>query len=228
MARVRDRFGAMVFAMGVYLLGLGDALAQGPAPVPACTTPVDARIENSCIVDSSVLWRGAKPSKDAATALVERGVQTVVNLEWLHEDIDAFEGAAPGLPGKREIEYFRVIDWEPLVVLAPGKVDDNIAKFLAITRTQPKPIYVHCRAGRNRTGVMVAAYRIFNGMPVEDAIAEMQRYDGEWFSQGAKYLRGLTPERRAAIERKAAQWGPLLAREATFVCEGSACETRKP
>jgi protein tyrosine phosphatase len=38
--------------------------------------------------------------------------------------------------------------------------------------TQPKPVFVHCRSGRNRTGVMIAAYRVFNGMSNEDAIAD--------------------------------------------------------
>lgn len=213
-----------ILVMGACVLGLAPLHAQEAA----CATPLDARIENSCIVDPGTLWRGAKPTKAAAAALVERGVKTVVNLEWLHEDVDAFNGAAPTESGQREIEYFRVIDWEPMVVIAPSTVDDRVARFIAITRSQPKPIYVHCRAGRNRTGVMVAAYRIFNGMPIEDAIAEMGRYQGEWFSQDAKYLRTLTPERIAAIERKVAQWIPKLKREAMFVCEGRACETRKP
>ncbi len=214
-------------AIWVCALGMDGAHAQTPAEPPACKTPLDARIENSCIVDAGVLWRGAKPTKAAAAALVEQGVQTVVNLEWLHEDIDAFEDASLADAGKREIEYFRVVDWEPLVVIAPKKVDDNIAKFIAITRSQPKPIYVHCRAGRNRTSVMVAAYRVFNGMSIEDAIAEMGRYQGEWFSQDAKYIRTLTPERIAAIERKVLDWIPKLKREAIFVCEGRGCKTDK-
>ena len=223
MLQSKWNIGSILLA-GVCALGLAPLHAQEAA----CATPLDARIENSCIVDAGTLWRGAKPTKAAATALVERGVKTVVNLEWLHEDIDAFNDAAPTASGKREIEYFRVVDWEPMVVIAPSTVDDRVARFIAITRSQPKPIYVHCRAGRNRTGVMVAAYRIFNGMPIEDAIAEMGRYQGEWFSQDAKYLRTLTPDRIAVLERQVAQWIPKLKREATFVCEGSACATRKP
>ena len=41
------------------------------------------------------------------------------------------------------------------------------------------------------------AYRVFNGTSVEDAIAEMKHYDGEWFRWDAEYIKGLTPQRRA-------------------------------
>ena len=76
MLQSKWNIGSILLA-GVCALGLAPLHAQEAA----CATPLDARIENSCIVDAGTLWRGAKPSKAAATALVERGVKTVVNLE---------------------------------------------------------------------------------------------------------------------------------------------------
>ena len=75
-----------------------------------------------------------------------------------------------------EVGYFRIHDWEPLLILAPSIADDHVAHFLAIVSQQPKPVYVHCRYGENRTGVMVAAYRvIIEGVNNEEAIEEMSR-----------------------------------------------------
>lgn len=197
-----------------------------PQPRPdACAQPLSAAITNSCVVADGVLWRGGKPSAEGAAALAGLGVRSVVNLEWLHSDLAAF-AAVRSAPGA-EIEYFRVPEWEPNVVLAPDRLDEHVAQFLAIVRTQPRPVYVHCRAGQNRTGVMVGAYRIIEQqMPVEQAIEEMGRYQGFWFEQDAAYLRQLQPgsARRHRIETLAAQHdaNPPPA-EALLRCSAQGC-----
>ena len=190
---------------------------------PSCETPLDPAVENSCVVTPQALWRGAKPDAAAAAKLVALDVKTIVNLEWLHDDKPSFQAAVVPPIGRREIDYFRVRDWEPLVAIAPDLVDEHVAHFLAITRTQAKPIFVHCRSGKNRTGVMVAAYRVFNGVSIEDAIAEMERYGGEWFAYDARYIRGLTPARRATLEKRIEAWIPRLQRDAQIVCTDTGC-----
>ena len=70
---------------------------------------------------------------------------------------------------------------------------------------------------------MVAAYRVFNGTPVKDAIAEMGRYGGEWFKYDAQYIRRLTPERRAVLEKQIEAWIPKLQRDAQIVCTDGGC-----
>lgn len=196
-----------------------------PQPRPdACLQPISAAITNSCVVADGVLWRGSKPSEEGAAALVKLGVGSVVNLELLHSDLDAF-AAVRGAEGAT-VSYFRVPEWEPNVVLAPDRLDQHVAQFLSIVRTQPKPVYVHCRAGQNRTGVMVGAYRIIEQqMPVEQAIEEMGRYQGFWFEQDAAYLRQLQPgsARRQRIETLAAQPDALIAAEARLNCTERGC-----
>ncbi len=205
----------------VLLLGCTDM--PNKDGLPSCDTPLDPGVANSCIVTPQTLWRGASPDTAAAAKLIELGVKTIVNLEWLHDDKPSFQDAVVPQISRREIDYFRVPDWEPLAAIAPGKLDEHVAHFLAITRTQPKPIYVHCRSGKNRTGVMVAAYRVFNGTSVEDAIAEMGRYGGEWFKYDAQYIRSLTPQRRAELEKRIEAWIPGLQRDAQIVCTDTAC-----
>lgn len=201
-------------------------LLVGCATTPkelACTSPLDAKVGNSCVVSEQTLWRGARPGPEAVAALVELGVKTVVSLELLLDDRHAFEAATPASGDAREIRYFQLRDWEPLVLLAPSQVDEHVARFLAITRTQPKPLYVHCRSGQNRTGIMVAAYKIFHGADIEATIAEMEQYGGFWSKPDADYLRTLTPQRRATIEQRVTQWIPRLGPGARIVCADGKC-----
>ena len=208
----------------LFIIGMPLVCAKDTAPAQLpCEQPLHSKVENSCVVSDQMLWRGARPSPEAAAALVELGAKTVVSLELIQDDRNAFEAAVISKGVSREIEYFQIRDWEPLVVLAPGKVDDHVAQFLAITRTQPKPIYVHCRAGQNRTGIMVAAYKIFAGANIEETVMEMEEYGGLWSKSDAEYLRTLTPERRSAIEERIAYWIPRLEASGRIVCANGKC-----
>ena len=217
---------------GRHWIGIGASLccallaacAQAPVSTSAaCATPLDARVPNSCVVVAQTLWRGARPDRLAAETLVQLGAKTVVNLELLNDDKAAFQDANFSLTEAREIGYFRAPDWEPLAVMAPKEVDEHVTRFLAIARTQPAPIYVHCRSGQNRTGIMIAAYRVFNGTPIDVAIEDMKGYGGIWFQHDAAYVRSLTPQRRGELEAQIAAWIPRLRRDATLLCANGKC-----
>jgi hypothetical protein len=205
------------------LLGCATSLARADA----CGDPLSARVANSCVVSKDVLWRGAKPDAVAATELVNRGVRTVVNLELAHNDRDAFRDARPSVSQPLGIEYFRIRDWEPNVVLAPSRLDRHVAEFIAITRSQPKPIYVHCRSGQNRTGVMVAAYRVLEeNQPIESAVAEMAGYRGIWFKEDAAYIRQLAGERATRLRAMAVERVGNVRAEAHLLCTSAGCRPR--
>lgn len=213
----------LLAALVFFLSSLTQAASAQPNPV-SCQHPLDANIANSCVVADEALWRGARPTPDAATALVNLGVGTVVSLELLNDDKEAFRAAQPADGIVRDIGYFQIRDWEPFAVVAPQKVDEHVAEFIAITRTQPAPIYVHCRSGQNRTGIMVAAYRIFNGADIEQTIAEMEKYGGIWARADAAYLRTLTAEKRAVLEKRIALLMPELQSAASIRCAKGRCE----
>jgi hypothetical protein len=195
-----------------------------PSPTAlSCTRPLDAKVSNSCVVNEQTLWRGARPDATAAATLIELGVRTVVSLELLNDDRAAFEAAKPRSAGAQEVQYFQIRDWEPLVLLAPHVVDEHVAHFLAVTRTQPKPIFVHCRSGQNRTGIMVAAYRIFNGADIEATVLEMQKYGGFWSEADSDYIRTLSPLHREAIERRIDSWMSRIAPTAKIACAEGRC-----
>lgn len=202
--------------------------ATPKALADACASPLSPAIANSCVVAPGALWRGAKPVVDGATALILLGVKTIVNLELLHDDLDAFRAARPSTALTVSIDYFRIRDWEPNVVIAPALLDSHVSDFIAIVKTQAKPIYVHCRSGQNRTGVMIAAYRVLlEDVSIETAIAEMQKYQGWWFKQDAEYLRSLTGEHRERIEKMAEARIGQIRPDAHLVCSASGCNKRK-
>jgi len=201
----------------------GCAYASTKSVAGACSDNLGSPIQNFCVVKSNVLWRGAKPDKDGVSWLIQQGVRTIVNLELSHSDKPAFRHAIVTDAKNYEVDYFKINDWETLPMVAPSIADDNVAHFLAIVSQQPKPVYVHCRSGKNRTGVMIAAYRIIiEGVSVEEAIEEMRLYQGQWFKADARYI-GALSERREEIHHKVLEWIPKLKKDAQIVCTNGTC-----
>lgn len=192
-----------------------------------CPNNLDSPIQNFCVATPDVLWRGARPDKDGAAWLLQNGVRTIVNLELIHDDKSSFDHVIVADDKKLQVGYFRVRDWEPLPILSTSAVDNHVARFLAIISQQPKPVYVHCRSGMNRTGVMVAAYRVLvEGVNEENAIKEMGSYQGQWFKTDAKYIRGLS-KRHDKIMNKVKEWAPKLKSDAQIICEKGTCVLSK-
>src|SRR5437660_5024167 len=226
MARSTTRNSAFPFLFA--LLTGGFPFSSMPVASTGCASDLGSPISNFCVVTPNVLWRGAKPAQDGAAWLIQRGVRTIVNLELLHDDRRVFGEAKPASTGRHELAYFRISDWEPNAVIAPALLDDHVAHFLAVVDSRPKPVYVHCRSGQNRTGVMVAAYRVIvEGVSRDAAVAEKRGYQGIGFTADSRYIRSLSSERRDAIRRKAAAWMPKLKRDSRIICGNGKCRVSK-
>jgi tyrosine-protein phosphatase SIW14 len=107
------------------------------------------------------LYRGAQPTAEGFAALKKMGVKTVIDLRSMHSDRDKLKGL-----GLRyaEIPCFA---WHP--------EDEDVARFLKLVADPAnQPIFVHCAQGADRTGYMVAAYRMVEqGWSADDARQEM-------------------------------------------------------
>lgn len=140
---------------------------------------------------SPVLYRGAQPKKQGILELERLGVKTVVSLRVFHDDSSLLRGISLN----QEVIPFRT--WHP--------EDGDVVRFLQIVADPSKtPVFVHCRRGIDRTGTMVAIYRIaVQGWSREEAIREMTEggfgYDGK-FPNLVRYLQKVDIP---AIKRKA-------------------------
>jgi len=110
---------------------------------------------------SDALYRGAQPEEKGFAELKRLGIRTVVNFRTLHSDRAECE--------KTGLDYVQITcqAWEA--------EEDEVVDFLRVLRDPARqPVFVHCQHGADRTGMMVAIYRIVEeGWTKEDAIAEM-------------------------------------------------------
>jgi hypothetical protein len=223
-AQARQSWRPMATFTLLFVLLMCELVSAAPQTAAvSCPNNLGSPIENFCVATPDVLWRGARPDKDGAAWLIGHGVRTIVNLELIHDDKSSFDHVIIADDKKFQVRYFRIHDWEPLPKLSDSIVDGHVARFLAVISQQPKPVYVHCRSGMNRTGVMIAAYRVLiESIPAEDAIDEMGSYQGQWFKTDAKYIRGLS-KRRDEIMNKVKEWAPKLKFDAQVICEKGTC-----
>ncbi|HXN45263.1 MAG TPA: hypothetical protein VN893_01395 [Bryobacteraceae bacterium] len=147
------------------LLALCPAYAQAP------------RIHNFGVVEPGTMYRGGQPGSDGLADLKHLGVRTIVDLR----------GGSPVKGEKRAAEAlgFHFINFPLSGVLPPH--DSDIAAVLKILETAPKPIYVHCWKGDDRTGVVLACWRIrHDGWSNARALDEVKRYHMSHFEIGMK------------------------------------------
>jgi protein tyrosine phosphatase (PTP) superfamily phosphohydrolase (DUF442 family) len=113
---------------------------------------------------SDHLWRGEQPSREGFATLKSLGVKTVVNLRTSRSDRADLAGLGLDLV-ELDVEPHDLDDHEVLAFL---KVATDPAR---------QPVFVHCKHGADRTGAMVAAYRmVAQGWAREDAVAELPRF----------------------------------------------------
>ena len=154
------------------------AMAAGPAfPAAAGTrdtaTATDradlanVRIENFGRINDNY-FRGAQPSSRDYAALAALGVKTIIDLQ--RDDYDPNEGKLAEAAG---MKFYRI----PMTTHKPP-TNEQLAQFLSIVNDPvQQPVYVHCKGGRHRTGVMTAAYRMTaDGWTAEQAFREMKQY----------------------------------------------------
>lgn len=136
------------------------ALLTGCATQRGFQTP----IPNYDRVDMDVL-RGAQPNSLGIAKLKGDGVKSVLNLR----KGDAWP-AEEALCTNSGIRYLNL----PLAGVCPSQDDLEIA--VAGLQVLPKPCFVHCQWGCERTGLVIACWRVLHGMSVEDAWKEAKIY----------------------------------------------------
>jgi uncharacterized protein (TIGR01244 family) len=136
-------------------------------------------------VDDHV-YRGAQPTNGGFKDLADLGIKTVVDLRDIGEHSQADERNLVTTLGMRYVSI-------PMQGMSTPK-DDQVAAVEALfSDTASGPVFVHCKRGADRTGTVIAVYRIaHDGWDSKKALSEaksdgmsmfqraMQRYVSEY------------------------------------------------
>jgi uncharacterized protein (TIGR01244 family) len=114
------------------------------------------------------LFRGAQPDGDGMKSLARLGVKTIINLRMTN-DVWSAEEAAARAAG---ITYTNV----PMSGIS-RPTDEQVEKVLSIIQTGPHPVFVHCQHGADRTGSIIACYRVrHDKWPSKQALLEARQH----------------------------------------------------
>jgi protein tyrosine phosphatase (PTP) superfamily phosphohydrolase (DUF442 family) len=133
------------------------------------------------------IFRSAQPSPEGYPQLKKMGFKSILNLTG--DAKDEIKRAGPEMT---------VVQVAMSGLKKPSFEEmDRALKALA---TAPRPILVHCAHGKDRTGFVVAAWRVFmENMPIPKAVEEAHGYGCCFvmFGDLADYLRDYGVHRRA-------------------------------
>jgi tyrosine-protein phosphatase SIW14 len=112
------------------------------------------------------LFRGAQPTHEGFKTLAGMGIDIVVDARHRVADPEAKEVRQLGM-------QYVAIPWH-----CPFPKDDIFLKFLKLLQENPnKKVFLHCGLGEDRTGMMIAAYRMAaQGWTADEAMLEMKQF----------------------------------------------------
>lgn len=125
------------------------------------------------------VYRGAQPGLSELRELRQMGIRTIINLRGEGELSQAEEKEARSLG----LQYFGF----PLRGFnRPTR--EQVAQVLALIDDEKNwPAFVHCKRGADRTGTIIACYRISHDhWTAEQALDEARRYGLHWTEFGMK------------------------------------------
>jgi len=107
------------------------------------------------------LYRAAQPTAAAFKEYERFGIKTVINLRASHSDRKLLTGST-----------LKLVE----VPIKTWDIDDEeVVAVLRLIRDEPKPILVHCQHGADRTGTIIAMYRMVNeGWSRDEALDELR------------------------------------------------------
>lgn len=133
------------------------------------------------------LYRGAAPSGAALQELQSLGVKLVIDLREPGEKTEVEQSLAE----KLGMHYINV----PLRATA-APTQDQIEHVLSLlSENAADPIFVHCRRGKDRTGTVIACYRIqHDGWTNRKAQVEANEYGMSGVERGMRsFIMHFTP-----------------------------------
>jgi protein tyrosine/serine phosphatase len=126
------------------------------------------------------VYRGGQPAEEGFARLAALGVHTVVDLRWTGEHSQAREQKLVEASGMHYVS----IPMKGMQKPAPESVDKVLA---LLNDSKAGPVFVHCQRGADRTGAVIACYRMqHDGWDRKQALDEAGKYGMSWFQMALK------------------------------------------
>lgn len=123
---------------------------------------------------SENFYRGGQPTEEGIKQLAKLGIKTIISFRDTQEKVLREKKIAEenGL----NFLNLRLSNWF-------ASKDAEINKILEIiTHPENYPVFIHCKRGADRTGTVVAAYRMkFENWTVEEANREAKKFGLGWW-----------------------------------------------
>jgi tyrosine-protein phosphatase SIW14 len=162
---------------------------------------LDESLPNFQKVDEHV-YRGAQPTNAGFKDLAERGIKTVVDLRDIGEHSQADEQKAVTDLGMRYVSV-------PMQGMATPKGQQIAAVLALLNDVTSGPVFVHCKRGADRTGTVIALYRIVHdGWDSKRALSEAKSYGMSVFQRAMQHY--VTDYKRAGSLASADVTAPSL------------------
>lgn len=124
------------------------------------------------------IYRGAQPIQAGWPKLAKLGVKTVIDLRQRREHGIEAESTAVYAAGMRYLNF----PMNGFDTPTTGQIE-NVLNLL----DRDEPIFIHCKLGKDRTGTVIAAYRISREHWTNaKAMAEAERNGMHWYEHGMK------------------------------------------
>jgi tyrosine-protein phosphatase SIW14 len=164
------------------ILAAADTIRERPL---RWAQPVISTTISNCFKVSGDVYRAEQPAQKDIPDLKKLKIRTLLNLREYHSDDEVFRHS-----GLRLMH----------LPLAAGSLDQaDLISALKMLREAEKPVLIHCWHGSDRTGFVVAGYRIvFQSWTREEAIEELRLggfgYHSDVYPNIIKTLRELDVE----------------------------------
>jgi len=125
------------------------------------------------------IYRGGQPAEEGWKGLADLGIKTVIDLRLVDEHPTKVEAQAVEAAGMRYVNI-------PMHgVVAPS--NEQVSQALALLNSD-NAVFVHCRRGADRTGTIIACYRMTHDhWDNQRALREAKSYGMSFLQFGMKH-----------------------------------------
>ena len=154
------------------------------------------------VVQEGAIYRSGEPTPSATRRVVkEMGIRTIIDL-GAHTPGTKEERTAQAVAAELGVRRYRF----GLIGDATGDPNDYVLALRIMNDPAHQPVWVHCAAGSERTGCLIALHRSINeGWDVQAAYAETHEYDHD----DNPYLRPMLETWLPEIERAYTRGGEI-------------------